>query len=65
MDRKKVIKLKDALLYDTKWFEPRAGWEHLEAHAWRALAYYFANINDDSVTESLEFAFKIIEKAKQ
>ena len=63
MDRKKVIKLKNALLYDTEWFDPIAGQENLEAHAWRALAYYFAD--SDDIKESLELEFKIIEKAKQ
>ena len=60
MTRLELIGMRKFLLdHSMEWFDPRAPRENMEAHAWRAIAYYFAGVEGD---EALERSNALLDK---
>lgn len=53
MTRLDLICMRRILLDNSmEWFDPRGGQENMEAHAWRAIAFYLSGVEGNESTEN-------------
>jgi hypothetical protein len=64
MTRLELIGMRKFLLdHSMEWFDPRSPRENMEAHAWRAIAYYFAGVEgNEALSESIERSNALLDK---
>jgi hypothetical protein len=47
--RVELISMRNALMENSmEWFDPRAGHDEMDAHAWRAIAYFLAGTKTEN-----------------
>jgi len=62
MDRVELLNVKNFLLANSMdWFDPRAGYDNMDAHAWRAMCYFISGVTDHE-SESIERSNALIRK---